>query len=121
MENIPKNTSGSMKPAHLAILVIILVLGLVNLLASLGVIGGGDSDHSGSWEYRVVSPQEMDSIGFRAIAEEEGIEPDEENKMQLPGEKARSDILLQKTLSKLAAEGWEPVSVSLNNFYIFRR
>ena len=120
MENLPKNSSGTMKPAPLALLVIILILGIVNLLASFGVIGGGGGG-SGSYEYRVVTPQEMDSLGFKAIAEEEGIEPDGENKMQLPGDKARSDALLQKSLTILANDGWEPVSVSLNGLYIFRR
>ena len=110
-----------MKPAPLALLVIILILGVVNLLASFGVIGGGGGGGGGSYEYRVVTPQEMDSLGFKAIAEEEGIEPDEENKMQLPGDKARSDALLQKSLTILAKDGWEPVSVSLNGLYIFRR
>lgn len=111
-----------MKPAPLALLVVILILGIVNLLASFGVIGGGGSGGSGGdYEYRVITPQEMDSIGFRAVAEEEGIEPNEENQMQLPGEKARPDALLQRTLGTLAEEGWEPVSVSLNGLYIFRR
>lgn len=108
-----------MKPASTALLVVILILGVVNLLASFGVIGGGGG--GGSYEYRVVTPQEMDSLGFKAIAEEEGIEPDDENKMQLPGDKARSDALLQKSLTILANDGWEPVSVSLNGLYIFRR
>jgi hypothetical protein len=114
MDNIPKN-SDSMKPAHLAILLGILIIGIVNLLATLGIIGVG------SWEYRVVTPAEMDSMGFKAIAAEEGIKPDEENKMQLPGEKAKSDNMLRMSLGELAKDGWEPVSVSLNGLYIFRR
>ncbi len=112
-----------MKPAHLAILLAVLVLGIANLLAALGVIGGGGSDSSGGgdWEYRIVTPQEMDSVGFKAVAAEVGVEPDEEGKMKLPPEKLQKDVLLKTTLAELAKENWELSSVSLNGLYIFRR
>ncbi|MCB1061410.1 MAG: hypothetical protein KDN20_00655 [Verrucomicrobiae bacterium] len=121
MENLPKNTT-PMKPVHLAILLAILVLGVVNLLAGLGIIGGNSGGNDGGgWEYRVVTPVEMDSFGFKVIAEEEGIKPDAENKMEIPREKATSEAMLSKALGSLAKEGFEPVSVSLNGLYIFRR
>ena len=123
MENVPKN-SKNMKPIHLVILLVILVLGIANLLAGLGVIGGGASKAAiagGKWEYRVVTPQEMDAIGFKAVATELNIKEDEEGKMQLPGARVVKNALLQTTLDELKKEGWDAVSITPDSLYIFRK
>lgn len=123
MENVPKN-SKNMKPIHLVILLVILVLGIANLLAGLGVIGGGASKAAtagGKWEYRVVTPQEMDAIGFKAVDTELNIKEDEEGKMQLPGARVVKNALLQTTLDELKKEGWDAVSITPDSLYIFRK
>ena len=51
------------KPVNLLLLVLILVVGIVNLLASFGLFGGG-SGGGGNHQYRVVTWQQMDSEGF---------------------------------------------------------
>jgi hypothetical protein len=123
MENVPKN-SKIMKPAHLVILLVILILGVVNLLAGFGVIGGGSSNSAstgGNWEYRVVTPQEMDTIGFKTVATELGVKEDEEGKMQLPGARVVKNALLQTTLAELKKEGWDIVAITPDSLYIFRK
>ncbi len=112
-----------MKPAHLAILLVILVLGIVNLLAGLGVIGGSGAGSGGgsSVEYRVITPVEMDSIGFKAVASAEGVEPDEEGKMNLPGAKVVKHALLQTTLDELKKEGWVLTSITPDSLYVFKK
>lgn len=122
MENLPKNTD-SMKPAHLAILIVILVLGIANLLAGLGVIGGSPTPETTevTFSYRVITPVEMDSIGFKAVAEQEGVEPDEEGKMNLPGPKVVKNALLQTTLDELKKEGWQLTGVTPDSLYVFRK
>lgn len=104
-----------MKPAHLAILLVTLVLVVVNLLAALGVIGGGGV------EYRVLTPTEMDSIGFKAVASAEGVEPDEEGKMNLPGAKVVKNALLKTTLDELKKEGWVLTGITPDSLYVFKK
>ncbi|MCB1232113.1 MAG: hypothetical protein KDN19_17735 [Verrucomicrobiae bacterium] len=111
-----------MKPAHLAILLIILVLGIVNLLAAFGVFAGGSSSKTaGGPEYRVITPVEMDSIGFKAVAEEVGAKPDEEGKMNLPGEKVVKHALLKTTLDHLKNDGWVLTGITPDSLYIFKK
>lgn len=123
MDNLPKK-SDSMKPAHLAILIVILVLGVANLLVGLGVIGGNTSSGAtagGDYTYRVITPVEMDSIGFKAVAEQEGVKPDEEGKMNLPGAKVVKNALLQTTLDELKKEGWQLTGVTPDSIYVFHK
>lgn len=127
MENLPKNTN-SMKPIHLAILAAILVLGIVNVLSSFGVIGGGGSKASGTWEYLVLDPASMDNVGFGSIAKEDGKQADPEGKITLKGEDLAKDPraykvnLLPRTLAEVQKEGgWELVGVTGDDHYIFRR
>ena len=116
-----------MKPAQLVLLLVILVLGIVNLLASFGVIGGSSAPKAsaaaagGNFEYRVVTPQEMDTIGFKAVATELGIKEDEEGKMQLPGARVVKNALLQTTFNELKKERWELVSITADSLYVFRK
>lgn len=117
-----------MKHATLALLVAILLTGIANLLAALGIIGevqsrsGGDGGNFGhTWEYRVLNADQMDAIGFNAVAKEAGVEPDEEGRLQLPAEKVVKTALLPRTIQEVEAEGWEFVSVTSDHHYVFRR
>lgn len=121
MENLPKNTK-NMKALPLSLLLVLIVLAVANLLAGLGVIGGGGSSPSGgSWDYRVITPQEMDSIGFKAVAAELGIKEDAEGKMQLPGARVVKNALLQTTIGELKKEGWQLVAITPDSLYVFRK
>lgn len=123
MENLPKS-SQHMKPLPIILLVLVLVVGIVNLLSGFGILGGGSSQAAASgapWEYRVITPQEMDTIGFKAVAAELGIKEDEEGKMQLPQARVVKNALLQTTITELAKEGWEMISITPDSLYIFRK
>jgi hypothetical protein len=109
-----------MKNTLLILLIAILAITLVNMAVGLGVIGGG-SGGSGDYTYRVVNAQEMDSVGFTAVAKEVGVEPDEEGKMDLPGEQLLKPALLPRTIQEIEKDGWEFVSVTSDNHYIFRK
>lgn len=108
------------------LLAAVLVVAVLNLLASLGVLGGGgsSSDSSASWDYKVMSAQEMDEVGYKAVAADEGIEPDEEGKMTLPREKVVIQAIMPRTLEEVQKDGWELLTVEGTqggNFFIFRR
>ena len=125
-----------MKPIHLALLALILILGIVNVLASLGVIGGNSG--AGSWEYRILSAAEMDLVGFRAVAEDEGLTADEEGKIPLkdfPPEKVVTQAMMARTIIEVENNGgWQFVAVTSSTavstaqgqsrsdrYFIFRR
>lgn len=102
-----------MKPVHLALLALILILGIVNVLASLGIIGGEKS--GGGWEYKILSAAEMDVVGFRAVADDEGLQADEEGKIPLkdfPPEKVVTQAMMARTISEVEEQGWEFVAVT---------
>lgn len=109
-----------MKNTLLILVIAILAVTVINLLAGLGIIGGA-GDAGGDYTYRVVNGQEMDSVGFSAVAKELGIEPDEEGKMDLPGEQLLKPALLPRTIQEIEKDGWEFVSVTSDNHYIFRK
>jgi hypothetical protein len=104
-----------MKPIHLALLALILILGIVNVLASLGIIGGGGKKSSGAWEYKILSAAEMDIVGFRAVAEDAGLTADEEGRIPLkdfPPEKVVTQAMMARTISEVETQGWEFVAVT---------
>ena len=109
-----------MKTTLLTLVTVTLVLTLINLLANFGLIGGS-SAKGGDYEYLVMNATGMDSVGFTAVAKEEGIEPGEDGQMSLPGEKLIKQNLLAKTLEEVEKEGWEFVSVTSDNYYVFRK
>lgn len=114
-----------MKNTILALLVSILLVVLVNLLVGLGIIGkvggGGGSDH----EYRVLSAQQMDNIGFRSVAAEEGIEVTESGEINFPKEmvdKIAKVNLLPRTILEVEKDGgWQFVASTSDDHYIFQR
>ncbi len=123
-----------MKSGPLLLLGAVLLVTVLNLLVSLGVMGPGASDPAGdeqvdeqvevTWAYRVLTTKEMDEIGFRAVGEDEGIEPDEEGKMELPQKKLVIQSLMPRTLDEIQKDGWKLLTIELTqngNFFIFRR
>ncbi len=113
-----------MKSGPLLLLAAVLVVAVLNLLASLGVLGSGGSSEEGDWEYKVMSATEMDEVGYKAVAADEGIEADEEGKMTLPREKVVIQAIMPRTLVEIQKDGWKLLTVEMTqggNFFIFRR
>jgi hypothetical protein len=116
-----------MKSGPLLLLAAVFIVVVLNLLASLGVIGGSgsaDAADSGMWEYKVMSAPEMDEIGYKAVAADEGIEPDEEGKMTLPREKVVIQAIMPRTLEEIQKDGWKLLTTEVTqggNYFIFRR
>jgi hypothetical protein len=114
-----------MKNTVISLLVSIFLVVLVNLLIELGVIGkiggGAGSDH----EYQVLSAQQMDNIGFRAVAAQEGIEVTESGEINFPKEmvdKISKVNLLPRTILEVEKDGgWAFVAATNDNHYIFKR
>jgi len=115
-----------MKNTVLALLAAILVIALVNLLANLGVIGSSGGSHAGvDFEYKALNAAQMDSVGFRAVAEEEGLEISEEGEINFPramaGKIAKIN-LLPRTIREIEKDGgWTFVTVTNDDHYLFRR
>jgi hypothetical protein len=116
-----------MKSGSLLLLAAVLIVVVLNLLVSLGVIGGGDSTGEAgedSWEYKVMSAPEMDEIGYKAVAADAGIKPDEEGKMTLPREKVVIQAIMPRTLDEIQKDGWKLLTTEVTqggNYFIFRR
>ena len=102
----------------------ILLVSVVNLLAALGFLGGS-AGASGSFEYKALNSQQMDAIGFRAVAEDEGLEVSEEGEINFPQEmvdKIAKVNMLPRTITEVEKEGgWSLVGVTADNHYLFRR
>lgn len=116
-----------MKNTIIALLVTILLVALANLLVGLGVFRSTTPSGSdgASYEYQVLNGQQMDAIGFRAVAAEEGIDVSEEGEINFPKEmvdKIAKVAMLPRTIIEVEKDGgWEFVSVTGDNHYIFRR
>ena len=113
-----------MKSTVISLLVAILVIGLANLAAALGIFSSGAPDY----EYMVQNAAQMDNRGFRSIALEDGKEPDEEGLIRLSREDIQKDErawrvnLIPRTVMEVEKEGgWTLVSVTRDFDYIFRR
>lgn len=113
-----------MKNTIIALLFITLLLCLANLLATLGFLGGVTGG-SVSYEYQALNAQQMDVIGFRTVADEEGLEVSEEGEINFPQEmvdKIAKVNLLPKTIQAVEKNGgWLFVGVTGDNHYLFRR
>lgn len=116
-----------MKNTIIALLVTILLVALANLLVGLGVfnLSASGSKVGAAHEYQVLNAQQMDAIGFRAVAEEEGIEVSEEGEINFPQEmvdKIAKVAMLPRTILEVEKDGgWEFVAVTGDNHYVFRR
>ncbi len=113
-----------MKYLILFLLVTILLVVSANLLVGLGVIGAGGSD-SASYEYKALNGAQMDNIGFRAVAKEEGIPVTEEGEITFPKEmveKIAKVNLLPREIQEVENDGgWEFVGATSDDHYVFRR
>jgi len=72
--------------------------------------------------YKALSAQQMDDVGFRAIAEEEGIEVSEDGEIDFPQEmadKIAKSNMLPRTISEVERDGWSFVAVTADNHYLF--
>ncbi len=117
-----------MKNTIIALLSTILLVAIANLLVGLGVIGviGATTFSSGAaYEYQVLNAQQMDSIGFRAVAAEEGIAVTEEGEINFPKEmvdKIAKVAMLPRTIIEVEKDGgWEFVAATGDDHYVFRR
>jgi hypothetical protein len=118
-----------MKNTILTLIALTLIVSFISLLATLGLFGGGQggSPSGGNvvYEYKALNGAQMDSIGFRAIAEEEGVPISEDGEISFPKEMAEKLIktnLLPREISEVESDGgWEFVAVTADSVYIFRR
>jgi len=112
-----------MKNIVIALLVSILVIAVVNLLVS--ILSGGASASSATYEYKALNAQQMDALGFRAVADEEGIDVSEEGEINFPKEmvdKIAKVNMLPRTIIEVEKDGaWAFVTVTGDNHYLFRR
>lgn len=107
-----------MKASILLLLVVILLVGVANLLFTMGLIG------SSAHEYVAYPAQKMDEIGFRKLAEANGIEVSEEGQIKFPQELREQMLkhnMLPFTISEIEKEGWRFVSVTVDNHYLFQK
>ena len=116
-----------MKNTIVALLVTILLVVLANLFVGLGVFAspGKVGSDAAEYEYKALNAEQMDSIGFRAVAAEEGIEVTEEGEINFPKEmvdKIAKVAMLPRTIIEVEKDGgWEFVTVTGDNHYVFRR
>lgn len=115
-----------MKYTIIALLVAILLVATANLLSALGMIGGKSKPDSGPvYEYKALNAEQMDNLGFRAVAAEEGIEVSEKGEINFPKEmvdKIAKVNMLPRTIVEVEKEGgWKFVAVTTDNHYLFRR
>lgn len=116
-----------MKNTIIALLTTILLVVLANLLVGLGIFDsfGKNAKAGGGYEYKSLNAEQMDSIGFRAVAAEEGIEVTEEGEINFPQEmvdKIAKVAMLPRTITEVEKDGgWEFVAVTGDNHYVFRR
>ncbi len=107
-----------MKYTLFALLFVVLLVSLANLMTGLGFIGNS------AYEYRALAARQMDEIGFRKLAEKNGIEVSEDGKIQFP-EEMRPKLLkfnmLPFTIAEIEKEGWRFVAVTADNHYLFRK
>lgn len=108
-----------MKFTILALLVSVLFVGIANLLGTLGFLG------TPSYEYKALAASQMDEIGFRKLAEKNGIEVGDNGKIQFPNEMRQQMLkfnMLPFTITEVEKDGgWNFVSVTADNHYLFRK
>ncbi len=116
-----------MKNTILTLLALILIVSFVSLLSTLGLlgVGGGGGGDSVEYEYKALNGAQMDSIGFRSVAEEEGIPISEDGEISFPKEMAEKLVkanLLPREIKEVEEDGgWEFVAVTADSVYLFRR
>ncbi|MGY8640915.1 MAG: hypothetical protein ACKVJU_07470 [Verrucomicrobiales bacterium] len=115
-----------MKSTVISLLIVAVFVGIINLLATLGVIGGGGGANAGG-DYLVLSPQKMDELGFASIAEEDGMKPDENGAVTLKREDIAKDPrayrpnMVPRSIEEVEKQGYTFIAVTSDNHYIFRK
>ena len=117
-----------MKNTIVALCSTILLVVIANLLVGLGVFNRNATDEispSSEYEYKVLNGQQMDAIGFRAVAAEEGVAVTEEGEINFPKEmvdKIAKFSILARTITEVEKDGgWVFVAVTGDDHYVFRR
>lgn len=114
-----------MKTTLLTLLTAILLVSIADLLVSIGLFDGRGPEKAAGHEYKVLGPEQMDDIGFRSVATEEGIAIGEDGKITFPKDKVEKIAkvnLLPRTILEIEKDGgWEFVAVTADNHYLFRR
>ena len=110
-----------MKNTLIVLVVTILLVGIANLVVQLGFFGSA----AGPFEYKALEAGQIDNIGFRMVAKEEGIAVGEDGTINFPKELVNKLVkgnLLPRTLSEVEKDGnWEFVTVTSDDLYLFRR
>ena len=76
-----------MKNAIFILLITNLLVAIATFLAATGLFGGSGSSHSATvYDYKALNAEQMDNVGFRAVAAEEGIEVSESGEINFPQE-----------------------------------
>ncbi len=135
-----------MKNAILALLVAILLVAAANLFAALGLFGAKGGAEPSDHEYKALNAIQMDRVGFLLIAKEQGwsvseeaeeaylqdptlqnlakwlgLEIAEDDTLTFPGDMNKFN-LLPRTIREVEKDGgWEFVSVTGDNHYLFKR
>ncbi len=116
-----------MKNTIIALLTTILLVALANLFVGLGVFRTATPDTANTvvYEYQVLNAQQMDNVGFRAVAAEEGIAVSEAGEINFPKEmadKLAKVAMLPRTILEVEKDGgWKFVAVTGDDHYVFRR
>ncbi len=109
-----------------SILVTMVAVNLVLLitLVALQFLPSSSGAASADWEYRLMTPAQMDKIGIEVVAAEEGIAKGEDGNYQFPSdvvkEKLNKPNVLGIALSELKEDGFELISVTSDHVYIFK-
>ena len=115
-----------MKSTVISLLIVAVLVGIVNLLATLGVIGGGGGASAGG-DYIVLSPAKMDELGFASIAKEDGLKGDENGAVTLKREdiikdpRAYRPNMVPRSIEEVEKQGYTFIAVTSDNHYIFRK
>lgn len=97
------------------LLIVILLLLVVNLLASFGIVGSGKT---GGSQYAVYSSLEFGNILVNAIAEKRGVKEGSPMTFKDPSEARYEGLPL--ALDKFAKEGWDYLGSTPDGLHIFR-
>lgn len=108
----------------LGVLLFLSVTGVVLQLISL-FSESGERHQTSGFEYKAMNSAQMDLLGFTSVAKEEGIEPNDKGEYSFPKEvvsKIAKEAMIGRTIQAVEADGgWSFVSVTADNYFIFRR
>jgi len=106
-----------MKIINAVLLISILLVSVAHFLFDFGLIGM-------SHEYKAYAAAQMDEIGFKKLAEENGIAIEADGKIKFPNEMRDKLVkfnMLPYTIAEIEKEGWKLVTVTSDDHYLFRK